>query len=43
MPVKMYNLLSTRIDIKWFCPHCNETVEKTSKQIDKLKKNVEVS
>lgn len=31
MPVKLYNQLSSRLDIKWFCPQCNEKVEKNLK------------
>ena len=31
MTVKCYNQLSSRVDIKWLCPMCKETVEKTLK------------
>lgn len=31
MTVKCYNQLSSRVDIKWFCPMCKETVEKNLK------------
>jgi len=31
MPTALYNHLSNRPDIKWFCTNCNETVEKNLK------------
>lgn len=31
MTVTCYNQLSSRVDIKWFCPMCKETVEKNLK------------
>ena len=31
MTVKCYNQLSSKVDIKWFCPMCKETVEKKLK------------
>jgi hypothetical protein len=29
--ISCYNQLSSRVDIKWFCPMCKETVEKNLK------------
>ena len=31
MPAKLYDFLTSRIDVKWFCPNCNEKVERNLK------------
>ena len=38
MTVKCYNQLSSRVDIKWFCPMCKETVEKNLKADRQIEK-----